>query len=716
MGRKFRNTPVFVVLSILLIGLVILPITIFQTERNDIRSRASMQSETRTIEGTITIFILDQESGKSTMEYSLRTLDKKTFQVRFSNGKPLQFAPDTHVKLTGVIEKDILTVDAKDLNAVQILDEPRSQVTAAATVKNIRTAVILFNFRNNTRQPFTQDATKKTIFTDTDSIKNYFKEASYGLYNLQGKTSPDGDVFGWYTVPYDLVVGTPKSECANEQILNWGELAKQEAQKAGKDMTGYDKFIFVFPVTNGCKGFVGLSSANNSYIIISDPTYPVSSYKHVFLHEIAHTLPYGSGQTTDGYLRHAYAFSCTDSSGKRVTISNNCIDDAGDPYEPLGGGLGHISNVHKESAGWYASGNIQEVTSAGTYTIVPQEQTSSSVQLIKIPRNTTTASGQKQYYYLEYRQPYGVDQFINFFDYLPLQERPASNIFKGVSIRLAPVECPSGDSCDVVLLDANPATTTFADSALEPGMVFFDGDNKISVQTKTAIATQATVAINFGSTPPTPFFTPQPTGASTITPTTPNLGGSSTILSFTIALHGIGSSGDNSNPGGGSLSNKSPQTPQRNVSVSLFDSTNNNVASKSATITYDVASGNFIGKVDLGSNFSSGTYSMRIKSDRYLQKNVVISLVSNEENALSQISLNAGDVTGDNLINVMDYNAFLDCGYGVINPLPISDPNAPFNKPVCQVHVPAINTDLDDNGKVESGDYNLFLRELSSSL
>jgi hypothetical protein len=64
-------------------------------------------------------------------------------------------------------------------------------------------------------------------------------------------------------------------------------------------------------------------------------------------------------------------------------------------------------------------------------------------------------------------------------------------------------------------------------------------------------------------------------------------------------------------------------------------------------------------------------------------------------------------------LDILDYNAFLDCGYGVLSPLPVDDANSVFNKTVCQAHRPAENIDIDDNGIVESADYNLFLRELS---
>lgn len=188
-----------------------------------------------------------------------------------------------------------------------------------------------------------------------------------------------------------------------------------------------------------------------------------------------------------------------------------------------------------------------------------------------------------------------------------------------------------------------------------------------------------------------------------------------TILSFDLLLHGIGKAGDNPNPTGNSLSNKNPLHPDRNLDVEIYNTSNQLVSSKSGTITYASSSGTFKGTVDLGASFVTGDYNIKIKTDRYLKRLIPgVQHITQLQNAVvPQASLVAGDTAGDNVLNVLDYNAFLDCGYGALTELPISDPAAPYNTSACQVHTPAINIDVDDNGTINSPDYNLFLRELS---
>lgn len=196
---------------------------------------------------------------------------------------------------------------------------------------------------------------------------------------------------------------------------------------------------------------------------------------------------------------------------------------------------------------------------------------------------------------------------------------------------------------------------------------------------------------------------------------TPAPTATTTILNFNLFMHGVGSAGDNPNPNGSTLSNKNPLHPQRDIDVIISNSSNQVVASKAAAVLYDESSGTFKGALDLGANFPQGNYNIKIKTDRYLRKRVpgVQTIKPLIENTIPDTQLVAGDVNDDNTLNVLDYNAFLDCGYGQIKPLPIADPEAPFNTKECQVHTPVINVDVDDNGVVDSPDYNLFLRELS---
>lgn len=215
---------------------------------------------------------------------------------------------------------------------------------------------------------------------------------------------------------------------------------------------------------------------------------------------------------------------------------------------------------------------------------------------------------------------------------------------------------------------------------------------------------------------------------STTTPAYITIGGSAasisgtpgpdTRLNFRILLHGVGAAGDNPNPEGSSLSNKNPLHPQRNLEVEIFDINNQLVSSVSAptAINYEgPEAGGFVGSVSLGPSFPSGKYNIKVKTDRYLRKLVpgIITIQTLQPVEVPPFAMVAADVNGDNNLNVLDYNALLDCGFGVIDPLPMADPNAEYNKSACQAHIPTVNIDINDDGIINSTDYNLFVRELS---
>lgn len=199
-----------------------------------------------------------------------------------------------------------------------------------------------------------------------------------------------------------------------------------------------------------------------------------------------------------------------------------------------------------------------------------------------------------------------------------------------------------------------------------------------------------------------PSITPFPSGTTTV--------------SFDLLLHGVGSAGDNPNPSGNSLSNKNPLHPQRELTVEIYNSANQAIATSSGGINFDAQSGSFKGAIGLSPNIAKGSYSIKVQTPRYLRKRIPGSqkLTPATDNRIAQAPLVAGDTNGDNALDVLDYNAFLDCGYGILNPLPVDDANSLFNKKACKAHSPAQYIDINDDGIVDSTDYNLFLRELSA--
>lgn len=335
-----------------------------------------------------------------------------------------------------------------------------------------RVAVVMFNFQDNTQQPYTTDYAKSMATT----IGNFYKEASFGRLSLSI------DTFGWYNIPYT-------SSVCNYDV--WSNAVDQKAAQAGINLGGYDNVIYVFPYTASC-GWTGLSqyngkkSWNNGRFTLG-----------VAAHEFGHSLG----------MDHSNTYRCFDATGARVAVSSNCRSyEYTDPYDIMGSGTystnsaAHFNNFQKGSMGWLA--NTQTVTTGGTYTVYADEIQTNSVQSLRIRRSDG------QFYYLEYRTPYGFDNYWRF-----QGTSPASN---GVSIRLAPDYTKGAHS---YLIDTTPDTLSFEDAPLLIGKTFTDDVNHISVTAVSRTTNSITVQINLGSVPP-----PAPAPSPTCTRRNPTLG------------------------------------------------------------------------------------------------------------------------------------------------------------------------------------------------
>jgi hypothetical protein len=169
-----------------------------------------------------------------------------------------------------------------------------------------------------------------------------------------------------------------------------------------------------------------------------------------------------------------------------------------------------------------------------------------------------------------------------------------------------------------------------------------------------------------------------------------------------VCLHGLGNCGDSSNPHG--AGNLNPKHPQRIVTISVYNSQNILATTTQGTITYDPSSGVFKGIINIG-GLASGAYLVKVKTDQYLQAQIpgIQNIIAGQTTTLPQVSLIAGDINGDNHLNILDYTILMGC-YSDL--LPAAN---------CTASASAMS-DLNDDGQVNALDYNLFLRELSTSL
>lgn len=230
--------------------------------------------------------------------------------------------------------------------------------------------------------------------------------------------------------------------------------------------------------------------------------------------------------------------------------------------------------------------------------------------------------------------------------------------------------------------------------------VTYNGSCAYATPTPKPTVTQA----NPTPTPFSPTQVPQPTNAPQPTaipvPTNTPVPGS-TVLSFNVALHGIGMGGDSANPN--SQGNTNPSTPSRTVTVDIYDVQNQLVTSQQGSVEYNQNSGRFAGTVNLGSQFATGLYTVKVKTDQYLRAIVpgIQTITAGQTTSLPQVTLIAGDINGDNAINIIDYNILIGC-YSDL--LPAVDCSAENN----------VLADITDDGHVNQYDYNLFLRELTN--
>lgn len=215
--------------------------------------------------------------------------------------------------------------------------------------------------------------------------------------------------------------------------------------------------------------------------------------------------------------------------------------------------------------------------------------------------------------------------------------------------------------------------------------------------TNTPVPTATLTPTATPTSSPTPTATPNPTA--TPTPTTiPD-----TSFSITMFLHGIGNSGDNTNPSAHSLSNKNPVHPERPAIITLYDINNNLAGTGSGTIKYSSTSGNFVGTITTDQPVLPGKYLIKVGTEYHLIRQLpgIQTVISNATTTLPSSSMVAGDVNSDNTLNILDYNLIIDC-YSDLAPA------------VSCNEEKKLTTDINDDNAVNQFDYNLFLREIAT--
>jgi Gametolysin peptidase M11 len=417
-------------------------------------------------EGRLQRVVVDRpERGESAIEYLLEADDGSEIELGFADAPPA-LETGARLRVTGTLQSpspDRFAASVRPRLAVTdvevqapALEEQQQALIPTAPPAPRKLAVFLFNFQNDDREPLSVEEARRKIFTDPRSVRAFHKEQSYGFVDLAGKVDKTGDVFGWFTIAAN------NRPCAEGQ---WDDLALAQAAAKGIDTTGYDHYVFIFPYTDACLyGGRGQQPGKNTWINGGSIT--------VMNHELGHNFG----------TPHASTLNCTNAAGTRVTLSDNCrTTEYGNPFDVMGHGYRHTNAFNKARARWLGPNNIQNVGKDGVYTLYPQERPSNDVQLLSTVATETTA------YYVEYRQPFGYDDFA-----------PTSAAASGIMILLGQGLRTLTNS---YLLDTTPVTTTFADAPLAVGKTFVapKGDVKITLVERDAASAKVRFEFPGGS-------------------------------------------------------------------------------------------------------------------------------------------------------------------------------------------------------------------------
>ncbi|WP_189373780.1 Ig-like domain-containing protein [Vogesella alkaliphila] len=394
----------------------------------------------------IHVHYFDKSTGN---RYYLKTEEGRV-ELKFKGKGPRQ-PSGTRVRVKGSLSNNVLALDST--TSYQVL-----ALATSNTFGDQKTAVLLVNFQDNQTQPYTVSQANTTVF---GSSSDFIKE------NSSQQTWLSGNVYGWLTLPINQT-------CSPDNVAAY---ANQAAKNAGIDLTQYPRRIYVMPKNSACT-WSGMGTVGGAP---SSSWLNGSLYRGVVTHEMGHNLG----------LWHSHSLDCG-----ATTLGSSCNrSEYGDAFDTMGNGGVHYNAFQKERLGWLnynTSPAIATVESGSTtVTLAPYAAAGSGTKALKVLKGVDATTGQKSWYYVEFRQPLGFDSDISRFPWA----------VNGVLVRTGTDN--SGDTSDLLDLTPNSsATDDISDSPLAVGKTFTDSGSGVSISLLSASSSGATVSVATGGQPP----------------------------------------------------------------------------------------------------------------------------------------------------------------------------------------------------------------------
>lgn len=341
------------------------------------------------------------------------------------------------VTACGVVGRETLELGDLRIEEGKGRSEPIQDVTGEQ-----RVAFMLVNFIDDTSEPYTVSEVEDLM----DEVDQYYREISYG------QTWLNTSVFGYFTLQ------TSSSSCIPSMwqarvLENWG-IDPLPYPAYIQNWHEYDRLIIALN-KDACSwtgsGTVGKKTEQSVHgpVVLSTiwldgpPSDGRSGISGVTLTTISHELGHNHG------VRHSGDFECGDIPyGDGYSYPCYSVE-YGDAYSVMGRSYEaaslHMDVVHKEMIGWLDEYDLDVVdrSNLGVHGMGPIHVDSPYGVGIKIPR-VDRFGDDDGYYYLEYRQPLGVDAGVN------------ASLFEGIFVRIDRWASGSGGGADAHLLDMSP--------------------------------------------------------------------------------------------------------------------------------------------------------------------------------------------------------------------------------------------------------------------
>ncbi len=356
-----------------------------------------------------------------------------------------------------------------------VSEEPR-MAGGNPTTGEQRVCVLLVNFQDDTTQNATVEGVRQRMFDPNNSADKWWREASFG------KMWITGDVYGWYTLPINR--GCDPSE--------WRRLA---IQMADPDVyfPQYNRLFILVPTGGGCS-WGGLGTLGMQTFQTDDGPWTTSTswcrseYYNTNTNTAIMITTHEGGHNLGQHHASSIAFNGEalgqfDNNGADGTTS-----EYGDRLDTLGNwNLGCYNARHKVTLNWWDPEHIVDVRRAGTYTLSPYLLNSPEPKALAVFRGRGQNTNRDEYLYLEWRQPIGYDQGINW--------RNGAN-YNGV---LGHFHWNNG-STKTYLIDFSYQDNDFLDAVLRTGQTWLDNYTGLGVRVVGVENGRMVVEVSFSDT------------------------------------------------------------------------------------------------------------------------------------------------------------------------------------------------------------------------